>query len=92
MNILKKKICITRITPPKYKLGKYSLNEYELRKLMFEVANKEKPSGILIKDCKGNKAIIQEDGTLSFNLFGLDINSISTLGLIRIKKEKCQQQ
>lgn len=43
---------ITRIKPPKYKLGRYSLNEYELRQLMLEVAKGEKQAGQYIKDEK----------------------------------------
>ncbi len=55
---------ITRIKPPKYKVGRYSLNEYELRQLMLEVAKKEKPFGQTVKDQKGHCATIQEDGSL----------------------------
>ena len=81
---------ITRIKPPKYKVGKYSLNEYELRQLMLEVAKKEKPFGQIVKDQNGKCSIIQEDGTLSCNLFGIDFMSLSTLCIIRIRREKKQ--
>ena len=77
---------ITRITPPKYKIGRLSLNEYELRQLMLEVAKKEKPYGQTVKDQKGTCAVIQENGNLSCNLFGFDIISNFTLQHIRIKK------
>lgn len=78
---------ITRIKPPKYKIGRYSLNEYELRQFMVEVAKKERPFGQKVLDQIGNCATIQEDGTLSNNLFGTDIMSLATLQIIRIRKE-----
>lgn len=77
---------ITRVKPPKYKVGRYSLNEYELRTLMLEVAKKEKPSGQTVKDDKGNFATIQPDGSLSCNLFGTDIMSRCTLQMIGIRR------
>lgn len=76
---------IKRITPPKYRVGRYVLNEYELRTLMVEVARGHKPEGIAIKDEKGATAIIRSDGTLSHSLYGLDINSRATLDLMRIR-------
>lgn len=79
---------ITRIKPPKYKVGRYSLNEYELRQLMLEVAKKEKPFGQTVKDQKGYCATIQEDGSLSCNLFGTDIMSLATLQMIRVRRER----
>lgn len=78
---------ITRIKPPKYRIGKYSLNEYELRQLMLEVAKGEKPQGLIVKDKKGLCAIIQKDGSLNCNLFGLDITSRATLDMIRLRRE-----
>jgi hypothetical protein len=79
---------ITRIKPPKYKVGRYTLNEYELRQLMLEVAKKEKPFGQIVKDQKGSCATIQEDGSLSNNLFGTDIMSLATLHMIRLRRER----
>lgn len=78
---------ITRIKAPKYKLGRHSLNEYELRQLMLEVAKKEKPHGQIIKDPKGFCATIQENGSLSRNLFGTDIMSLATLAMLRTRRE-----
>jgi len=78
---------ITRIKPPKYKVGRYSLNEYELRQLMLEVAKKEKHFGIIVTDKDGYKATIMEDGSLSCNLFGTDIMSRATLDMIRLRRE-----
>lgn len=78
---------ITRIKPPKYKVGRYSLNEYELRQLMLEVAKKEKPFGQTVKDQTGYCATIQEDGSLSCNLFGTDIMSNATLQMLGLRRE-----
>jgi hypothetical protein len=79
---------IQRIKAPKFKMGRYSLNEYELRCLQVRVAKNEVHSGIIIKDKNGKKATIKEDGTLSNNLSGLEINSKFTLEILRIKREK----
>lgn len=79
---------ITRIKPPKYKVGKYSLNEYELRQLMVEVAKGEKASGLIVKDEKETCATIKEDGALSCPLFGMNISSAFTLEIIRLRRSK----
>jgi hypothetical protein len=78
---------ITRIKPPKFRVGRYVLNEYELRRLMVQVAAKKKPSGILVKDAEGRYATITEDGSLSRPLYGLDLISSCNLRLIRIRRE-----
>jgi hypothetical protein len=79
---------ITRITPPKYKVGRYTLNEYELRCLMSEVAEGKKIAPIKVKDEKGNTAAILPNGRLDVNIYGLDINSNYTLAVIRIERSK----
>lgn len=79
---------ITRVKPPKYRMGRYRLSEYDLRALMLEVARGEKPSGIVIKDETGCCAHIQEDGSLSACLWGMDIMSIMTLGMIATRRSK----
>ena len=76
-------LSITRIKPPKYKVGRYSLNEYELRCLMAEVSEGLKPSGIVVKDKDGVTAVIEDSGRLSHTLHGLDISSMYTLTLIK---------
>lgn len=76
----------TRIKAPKYKVGKYSLNEYELRALMFEVAINQQPTGIKVKDLKGREAEILADGRLSNNLYGLDITSSYTLKQLKFNR------
>jgi hypothetical protein len=79
---------IKRIKAPKFKVGRYVLNEYELRCLQVRVAKKEERFGLVVKDKNGKKATIREDGTLSRNLSGLEINSKFTLEILRIKREK----
>lgn len=81
---------VKRIKPPKYKFGRYSLNEYELRNLMLEVAKGDRPHNIQVKDEKGNIATINQDGSLSNTLHGLDIASSFTLKMIKLRREKNQ--
>jgi hypothetical protein len=83
---------ITRITPPKYRVGRYVLNEYELRALMLEVLKGEKPQGIKVKDIKGDTAEITSNGTLTKVLFGLDTATKFTLESIRIKRRRSEQE
>ena len=78
---------ITRVKPPKFKVGRYTLNEYELRTLMLEVAKGLKPENIKVKDINGNTAIINSDGTLSRTLEGMSIHSTLTIELIKIRRE-----
>lgn len=82
---------VTRIKAPKYKVGRYTLNEYELRTLQYEVAQGLKPHGIKVKDERGTIATIQPDGTMDCNVYGYDINSLCTIGILRIKREKKSQ-
>jgi hypothetical protein len=77
---------ITRIKPPKYKVGRNVLNEYELRCLMLEVLKGEQKPDILVMDCNGKFATIQADGSLSLRLFGIDINSRFTLDMLAYRK------
>lgn len=79
---------IERIKPPKYKVGRYSLNEYEVRKLMVDVAIGFQSSGIKVTDINGNSAIIQSNGRLSNQLYGFDISSKFTLELLKIERIK----
>lgn len=79
---------ITKVRPPKFRVGRNILNEYELRNLMLEVCNGERPAGIVVKDEKGFTATIQYDGGLSDNLFGLALMSGYTLAMIRVRRIK----
>jgi hypothetical protein len=64
---------ITRVQPPKFRVGKHLLNEYELRTLMLEVAQGKKPAGIKVKCSEGNISTIRKDGVLTEKLTGLDL-------------------
>lgn len=77
---------VKRIAPPKFKVGRYVLNEYELRNLMLEVCKGERDSGIRVKGENGEVAYINADGTLSARLSGLAINSRFTLDMMAINK------
>lgn len=63
---------ITKVNPIKFFIGRFSLSELELKTLQLEVAEGKKPSGIMVKDEKGNMASIQPDGRLDQPLHGLD--------------------
>lgn len=80
---------LKRIKPPKFKVGRYTLNEYELRQLMLDVALGEVDCGIEIKDEKGNTAVITESGFLEFTkgylLKRFSLSSDLTMKLIRTK-------
>jgi hypothetical protein len=79
---------IERIKPPKYRVGKYVINEYELRKLMLSVCKGEIQSGIKVKDIYNKTATIQPDGSLDINLYGTDLMSLFTLDMLRIRRKK----
>lgn len=79
---------IKRIKPPKFKVGRYVLNEYEVRCLQVEVARGERESGMKVMDENGVVAEIRSDGVLTEFLKGFDINSVFALELIRIKRQK----
>ena len=82
---------ITRIKPPKYKVGRYVLNEYEVRCMMSEVClGSRNPDGIHIEDESGKIAEILPDGRLTENLKGFDISGNYTLILIRENRKKIE--
>ena len=63
-----------RITQPKYKVGQFVLNEYEVRELLARVAEGTlDPKGIIIKDSIGVKSTIDSRGVTSNNLYGFDL-------------------
>ena len=79
---------ITRIKPPKYRVGRYMLNEYELRTLMIEIAKGIKPKGVKVKCPQGIVATITDKGTLSQSISGLDISGKLSLEILSIAKER----
>lgn len=70
---------ITRIKNPKFKVGRFVLNEYELRQLQYEVAQGLKPSGISVKSLQnGVSSIMLPNGKFETNFgnnSGYDIGS-----------------
>ena len=79
---------IKRIKVPKFKVGRYSLNEYEVRNLMVEIAKGERPAGLVVTDEKGQSATLLENGRPDKNLYGFGVAAELTLELIRIEREK----
>jgi hypothetical protein len=79
---------LKRIKPPKFKVGKYSLNEYELRQLQLDVAKGLQPSGIVVKDCNNNRAVINDDGSLTDDLTGMDWSIKIKLELLSVRNSK----
>ncbi len=61
---------ITRIKNPKFRIGRFILNEYELRQLQLEVAKGLKPSGIIVQSLQNKRLdMIQPNGKF-LNGFG----------------------
>jgi len=64
-----------RISPPKYKVGRFTLNEYEVRELQARVSEGIlDPKGIIIEDADGVKSTIDEHGNTSNRLRGFDLS------------------
>ena len=78
----------TRIKAPKYRIGRYVLNEYELRCLQVEVARGLKQPGIKVKDDANQIATIQANGSMDINVEGYDITSRYALNLIAIRRDR----
>jgi len=65
----------SRIVPPKYRVGRYTLNEYEVRELLARVSEGIlNPEGIIIEDALGVKSTINSRGVTSNNLYGFDLS------------------
>jgi hypothetical protein len=79
---------IKRIKAPKFRVGRYVLNEYEFRNLQLEVALGIKPAGIKVTDAQGNKAVIEEHGCLSDSIEGLALAGDITLEILRANHRK----
>lgn len=64
----------TRIPAPKYKIGKFVLNEYELRQLQLEIALGLKSGPYRVTDSMGKSAnLIENSGLLDDRLHGLSL-------------------
>lgn len=75
---------ITRIKAPKFRVGRYALNEYEIRQYCLEVAEGKRKSGDIIKDSEGNTATILRNGRLSNVLGGLALSAQLTIKLMNL--------
>ena len=79
---------IYRINPPKFRIGKYILNEYELRSLMLEVAQGHSVGFIGSKVTQeGCIAYITADGSLNGRLPGLHIATDIAIKHMEIKNK-----
>ena len=78
---------VTRIKPPTFRVGGLVLNEYELRQLQLEVLKGERQGNIKVKE--GNRILtILPDGQFDYAPLGYATNSIITLEMIRIRRER----
>jgi len=77
----------TRVKPPTFKVGRFVLNEYEVRTLMVEVQQGLKESGITVTDSQGLTANINKDGSLSQTLYGFGISTEIHFELLRGKRK-----
>jgi hypothetical protein len=77
---------ITRLNPAKFRVGRYILNELEVRYLQLETAQgKREPNSIVITDHYGHKATINENGVLSAELVGMGDADNLALELHRVQ-------
>ena len=81
---------ITRIKNPKFKVGRFVLNEYELRQLQLEVAQGLKPSGLRVTSLQnGVSSIMQKNGKFETSFgegSGYDIGSFICIQHWRLLK------
>lgn len=74
----------TKIKAPKFRVGRYVLNEYELRTLMLEVAAGKQQGNIKVKCSSGDVALITEKGALSNPLAGLKLAGQLSMDLMAL--------
>ena len=64
------------IKPPKFRVGRFILNEYEAREMVSRIAEgKLNPEGIVLKDSKGHSVTFDKNGYASSNIYGWDVGS-----------------
>jgi|DEB19_MinimDraft_2_1074335.scaffolds.fasta_scaffold04948_3 hypothetical protein len=85
-------IKITRIKTPKFKVGRYTLTECELRQLQLEVAQGLKPAGIKVRSLSNNQTVsITETGYMDRNFgegSGYDVGSSICIEMWKLKNKK----
>lgn len=73
----------TRIEPPIFHINGHTLNEYELRQLMVDLSWGRFQNSYHVQDCKGNWAVLQSNGVIAGELYGLDLITNSTIRLLQ---------
>lgn len=91
MNI-KRKRPYQVIKPPKYRVGKYVLNEYELRQLQVDVMNGQIEAPVTVKDEKGASFTIGRSGRMSGSPYGYNFTSKCTLELLSYERNLAKSQ
>lgn len=79
----------TGIKPPKFRVGKFILNEYEAREMIASIAEgKLSPNGIVLTDEEGKKFTFNSDGTIqqTYHIARWDVGSQMTLRKIRANR------
>ena len=83
---MKREYLTNRITAPKFKVGKFSLNEYEARELVARIAEGSvNPEGIEMCDELGRLFTFDETGRINGNCspFGWDFSAGRTMRQIK---------
>ena len=69
-----------RIAPPVFKVGRYTLNEYEAREMVARIAEHTlDPTGIVLVDEKGNSVTFDKDGVASNSIYNWDMSSSAAM-------------
>ena len=79
---------IIRINPPKFKIGRYVLNEYELRQLQLDVVKGLKEGNIKVKCLNSNRtSILNEEGLFEPPLEGMGVSAGITLQILGYRRK-----
>lgn len=79
---------LPKIAPPRYRVGRCVLNEYELRCLMAQVAQGHRPPlSVTVYGPNGTSSKMRQDGRFYDHLDGFDIMGNFTLDMIRSDRE-----
>ncbi len=83
-----------RIKPPKFYIGRYALNEYELMQVMLEVAEGRREHGLVVKNKRGAKTLIRPDGTLRPTVtdFGFSMSHVFFAKLLEADRKRREQE
>lgn len=86
---MNRKDLTTKINPPKFKVGKFVLNEYEAREMVARIAEgKLNPKGIILIDEDGKKFTFNTNGSIkeNYRIKNWDINSEKTIRKFKANK------